>query len=248
MRANIRGHPEHSGHCKRVANIAKNIAKEMDLSEKDIKNIYYAGLLHDIGKIHFPEALLSTPSNNLNASERKHYRKHAEIGEELLMPLDSFHPISRYVRHHHERYDGSGFPDQLHGNEIPLGAAILAVAEDFEEARSGMLFNDTLTLIDARTMIKDNSKKHYHPNVVTAFLDFMEKQPNIDIENNAKKVTTAHLKAEMVLEKDLITRAGALLLTARTRLTPSNIKQLKLIERSHKEDFVLWVSDETVVV
>ena len=236
--------PEHAGHCKRVASIAQNTAKEMGLPEQDAKDIYYAGLLHDIGKIYFSEALLSTPTNRLKGDERKQYSQHAELGAELLMPLDSFHPISLYVRHHHERYNGSGFPDQLQDDAIPLGAAILAVAEDFDEARSGILFDDTLSLSEAQAMIKDNSGKHYHPRVVSTFLGILEKQPLFDIKNRTQKVTTAHLKAEMVLEKDLVTRTGALLLTARTRLTHSNIKQLKLIERSHKEVFVLWVSDE----
>ena len=234
---------EVAGHCKRVAELAKSIAVMMHLPEQDIDNIYYAGLLHDIGKIHLSSLLTGAPFNSLTPDEKKAYYEHTTLGGSLLIPLDHFHPISHLIRHHHERYNGTGFPDQLRGNEIPLEAAILAVAEDFDEACSGLLFEEALSYYEARQMIADGSGKHYHPEVVAAFLAATDKQAGIKTDHGLNKVTTDHLEPGMVLDKDLIATNGILLLTEQTKLTTAHIEKIKHIEHDLNVKLILWITE-----
>lgn len=166
---------EHAGHSKRVAKLAKAVAETLELSEQECRNIYFAGLLHDIGKIHFSRLLLGSPISALSADELVQYNEHTTLGESLLTPLDHYHSISHFIRHHHERFDGTGFPDKLSGHEIPLGAAILAVAEDFDEARSGLLFDEPISVKEASQMIMEGKSQAYNPKVVAAFLKVIEK-------------------------------------------------------------------------
>jgi putative nucleotidyltransferase with HDIG domain len=236
---------EHAGHCKRVAQLAKNTAKEMRLSTPEVRNIYYAGLLHDIGKTHFPGSLISKPLNSLSLDEREIYVRHVTHGEALLTPLDSCHPISHLVRHHHERYDGKGFPDRLERDDIPQGAAILAVAEDFDEACTGLIFNEPLSLNEARQMILDRSGSYYHPDIVHAFISALDKNGECISPHGSNRVTTEHLQPDMVLEKDLIRSDGVLLLKADTTLKAAHIKKIRQIEYDHRENLILWIVEES---
>ncbi|MBV1877316.1 MAG: response regulator [Pseudomonadales bacterium] len=238
--------PDQAGHCKRVAQLAKNIARQMSLETSAVANIYYAGLLHDIGKMNFSASMMKTPVCDLLAEEKKIYSQHSTFGEMLLVPLDQYHAISHYIRHHHERYNGTGFPDSLKAEGIPLGAAIIAVAEDFDEACSGFLFKELLSQNEAKQMIFDGRGKKYQPDVVDAFMLALEKQTEEEQQHGKNKVTTDHLLPNMVLEKDLISAEGILLLTAETTLTATHIKKIQKIEQEHQSRFVLWIDEGSI--
>ena len=119
-----------SGHSQRVAEISCEIAKDLRLSPEDISRIELAGRVHDIGKIGVRESALNKPGL-LTDEEFNHVKIHPEAGERILVPIVEDAEILRIVRHHHERYDGTGHPDGLAGEQIPLGARILAVADSF---------------------------------------------------------------------------------------------------------------------
>lgn len=120
------------GHTERVAEIAGNIAKEMGLEEKDIEYIRLGGFLHDIGKIGFPDHLFM-PHQAKNPPEIvNRIVKHPLVGAEILKDLDFLGPALEYVKSHHERPDGKGYPRRLPNEDIPLGAKIIAVADSFD--------------------------------------------------------------------------------------------------------------------
>ena len=119
-----------AGHGRRVADMARNLAHRLELSEAEIQNVMLAGLLHDIGKLGWSDELLAKPFNTLTPDQRAQVMKHPQIGQNLLMAIDRFKDAAILVRHHHECFDGSGYPDHLAGMAIPLGARILAVAND----------------------------------------------------------------------------------------------------------------------
>jgi response regulator RpfG family c-di-GMP phosphodiesterase len=231
---------DQAGHCKRVAKLARGIAIEMGLSTPEIDKLYYSGLLHDVGKIHLSTKLLGTAYSNLSAEDKAEYQQHSVLGEILLTPLDQFHHISHFIRHHHEHYNGRGFPDRLKGDRIPLGAAILSVADDFDEACSGFTFDKLVPLEESRQIIADGSGESYHPEVVSAFLLAQEKLSQQDL--CVDKISSENVTQGMRLTKDLIRPDGVLLLTSNTELTDQHIQKIQQLEGVQKMKFELWVS------
>jgi putative two-component system response regulator len=123
--------PYTSGHCERLAEMSARLGEKLGLAEEDIKALRRAGIVHDIGKVVVPDAILLKPGP-LSAEESESMRKHPVVGERICAPLRTFHKVLPIIRHHHERHDGSGYPDGLRGDEIPLTAAILQLADVFD--------------------------------------------------------------------------------------------------------------------
>jgi putative two-component system response regulator len=158
-----------SGHSRRVAQISVAIAREMGLSEAAIEKIRFAGQLHDIGKIGVREAVLNKPGR-LTDEEFEHMGYHPEIGGRILAPVIDDAEVLGIVRHHHERYDGSGYPDRLAQEAIPLGARILAVADAFDAMTSERPYRGALGLDFALEEIERCAGSQFDPKVVAAFL------------------------------------------------------------------------------
>ena len=163
------------GHSKRVTFYACEIAKRMRLSALLIHKIHLAGLLHDIGKIGVRESILNKPGK-LTPDEYRHIYDHPVVGAKILTPVLKDKDILNFIRHHHERYDGSGRPDKLLGEEIPLGARILAVADTFDAMTSDRPYRKALTVDFAIKEIKRCSGSQFDPVVVIHFLDFVEEK------------------------------------------------------------------------
>ena len=159
------------GHSRRVADNARKIANQLRISGTEMQNILLAGLVHDIGKIGLSDHLLRKPFDYLTVEERKEVIRHPDRGAELLAGLDQFHDSSNLIRWHHERFDGTGFPCGLRGAEIPIGARILAVANDYDALLNGMLINKKFTHASAVKFLISNINRRYDPLVVTAFIE-----------------------------------------------------------------------------
>ena len=164
--------PYPKGHSQAVSWLAMQIAKRMGLSQVEVEEIRQAGLLHDIGKLHVPLHILDKPGS-LTVEEYATMKSHAAMGERMLEPFQ-VKGIARIVGHHHERYDGKGYPDGLAGNKIPLGARIVAVAECFEEMVSERPYKIVRTFADVLAELRRCSGTQFDPEVVRAFLDWLE--------------------------------------------------------------------------
>lgn len=123
--------PYTSGHCERLAEASSRLGERLGLPEEDIKALRRAGIVHDIGKVVVPDAILLKPGP-LSAEETDIMRKHPVVGETICAPLRTFRLVLPIIRHHHERHDGSGYPDGLRGSEIPATAAILQLADVYD--------------------------------------------------------------------------------------------------------------------
>jgi putative two-component system response regulator len=132
------------GHCERIASLAVRIAELLGLRPDEIETIRLGAILHDVGKIGIPDRVLLKPAA-LNDEERRIVETHPEIGDKLLEPLDLLAAARPIVRNHHERWDGRGYPDQLAGTNIPLGARIVAVADSIEVMTSRQLYRQPRT-------------------------------------------------------------------------------------------------------
>lgn len=158
-----------SGHSQRVTEISVAIAGELGMSQEGIDKIRLAGLVHDIGKIGIKESVLNKQSS-LTDEESEHIKSHCQAGEHILTPIVEDEEILKAVRHHHERYDGMGYPDGLRGEQIPLGARILAVADAFDAMTSGRSYRPAMSGQAACAEIERCKGTQFAPEVADAFL------------------------------------------------------------------------------
>jgi putative two-component system response regulator len=158
-----------SGHSQRVTEISVAIAKELSLPKESIEKIRLAGLVHDIGKIGVRESVLNKPGS-LSEEEYEHVRLHSQTGEHILKPLVEDKEILKAVRHHHERYDGAGYPDGLKGERIPLLARIISVADTFDAMTSERPYRKALTEEAACAEVERCRGTQFDPEAADAFL------------------------------------------------------------------------------
>lgn len=230
------------GHSRRVADLARKLAVKLGLPAKEQQDIFVAGLLHDIGKIGFPDTLLGRPVSRMNGEEMGAYRRHPVAGESALMPLAELKDAAMIIRSHHERYDGQGYPDGLQEEAIPLGARILAVANDYDGLQIGTLTEKRMSAEEARAMLAQTRGKRYDPRVLDAFIGMMG-GPVVDIVDE-KPVTAADLRAGMVLARDFFGRDGVLLLAADYILDALLVKQIQDMDRRESGGLKLYVRTE----
>lgn len=253
------------GHGRRVADMARTVAQRMDLPETEVQTAMLAGLLHDIGKIGLPDNLLDKPFNNLSGPLRARVMTHPSIGENLLMAIDQLKESALAIRHHHECFDGSGYPDRLAGESIPQVARILAVVNDFDALQMGTLTKRRYSAAEALAFVIDQNGVRYDPAVVKAFAHWLlatqpglrgklqlppgEGWPELEVEPAEPTIPfvelrPAHLEPGMVLAKDLIHRDGYLLLVAGYTLQPTTIEHLRRIESGEGKEIILCIRQE----
>jgi putative nucleotidyltransferase with HDIG domain len=157
-----------AGHSAAVAIYARDIAQRMGLSEENQELVHLCGLVHDIGKIGLPAGLLEKPGP-LTLEERRQMEQHSEIGERILRNVDDYSEIADIVRSHHERIDGMGYPDGLHGDEIPLLARIIGVADAYDAMTSDRPYREALPSRVARMRLAQAVETQFDTTVVAAF-------------------------------------------------------------------------------
>ena len=164
--------PYTRGHSKRVAMYAAEIAKRMRLTEDEVQNVYYAGLLHDAGKISVPDAVLNKPGK-LTDEERKLIQDHTVAGGKMLKQLSSLHGIRETALYHHERFDGDGYPEGLKGETIPLYARIVGVADSYDAMSSNRVYRRHLNKDEIIEEIQKGSGTQFDPNIVPYMVDMI---------------------------------------------------------------------------
>ena len=162
-----------NGHSYRVADYAEKTARQLSMSLKQIELVKNSAILHDIGKIGISDAIINKPGY-LDAIEREEVQKHPIIGEEIIKEIDAFHEVSRVIRHHHERFDGSGYPDGLKASKIPFESSIIAVVDSYDAMTSDRSYRRALSHEDAINTIREERGKQFHPEVVDAFISIIE--------------------------------------------------------------------------
>lgn len=224
-----------AGHGRRVAENARKLAKRLALGEAEVQNIMLAGLLHDIGKLGLPDDLLG-------AEQRTQVMKHPVIGQNILLGIERFRDAALIVRHHHECYDGSGYPDRLAGIAIPQGARLLAVANDYDSLQVGTLVQRPLKPTEALDFLVENRGKRYDPAAVDAFVPMIAetlKTGPVEIP-----LRTMHLKPGMVVSRDLMHRDGYLLLATGSVLKAEIIAQLERMEQVEQYNLTVYIRQE----
>jgi putative nucleotidyltransferase with HDIG domain len=157
-----------AGHSAAVAIYARDIARRLDLPEEQRQLAHLCGLVHDIGKIGLPPGLLEKPGA-LTLEERRQMEQHSAIGEHILAKVDDYAEIAKIVRHHHERIDGMGYPDEIGGDDIPLISRIIAVADAYNAMTSNRPYRDAMPSRVARMRLAQGVEGQFDTSVVAAF-------------------------------------------------------------------------------
>jgi putative nucleotidyltransferase with HDIG domain len=164
--------PYTRGHSERVAALSRRVAEALGLAPAAVDTVGQAGLLHDIGKIGVPEAILRKPGA-LSPEEWSAMRAHPVTGAQIVAPFEFFAGAARVIRHHHERWDGSGYPDGLAGEAIPLEARVVAVADVFDALTSERPYRAALTREAACELLSAEAGRTLDEPVVAALLDVL---------------------------------------------------------------------------
>ncbi len=165
--------PYTHGHSERVVGFATLIAQGLGLQEDEKESLKYAAMLHDIGKIGVRGIVLNN-SKDLTVKEYDEIKRHPLIGEGIIQPIELLQPIRPLIRHHHEWYDGTGYPDGLSGKNIPLGARVLAVADAYDAMKSDRPYRKALSEEIAVQELRQGSGTQFEPKIVEVFLEILK--------------------------------------------------------------------------
>ncbi len=172
-----------NGHSGRVAKYAKEIARRTGYTEKEQNDIYMMGLLHDVGKIGVPDAVINKPTG-LSDEEFDLIKNHPAMGARILGTIQEMPSLSRGARWHHEKYDGSGYPDGLKGEDIPKEARIIAVADAYDAMTSHRSYRSALTQEKVRSEIVKGKGSQFDPVFADVMLDMIDEDEGYDLKED----------------------------------------------------------------
>lgn len=220
-----------SNHSKNVAALAIRTAASMSMTEQQKSDIFIAALLHDIGKIVIPDSILMKDPDALRDIERKKYEMHPVMGQATLETVGDFSEVGLYIRHHHERFDGSGFPDGLRRNDIPVGSRIIAMADAADRsannAFSNVRNNYRKAISDIESSLDGRFDRAVFDHMKPVLLDKIRIEGARNLEGEVE-TAPENLKPGMILSRDVKSGSGTLLLARGMTLNRTAIMDLQL--------------------
>lgn len=156
-------------HSLKVSNYAVLLAKQMKLTKEEIETIKLAAILHDVGKLGIKEKVL-LKNGSLNGAEYEEVKKHSGIGVEIIKPFRFFNKVVTMIKHHHEKYGGGGYPDDLKGKDIPLGSRILAIADSYDALTNKRAYRDAYSSEQAINIMKKEDGSKFDPSLLETFM------------------------------------------------------------------------------
>jgi putative nucleotidyltransferase with HDIG domain len=176
--------PYTGGHCNRVRLLAQRICEELAVAPTETANIVIGSCLHDIGKIVMPQAILRKPAR-LTPDEQVIMHAHPLQGWKMLKEIEGFFEVAEIVRHHHERYDGSGYPDQLCGNRIPIGARIVAVLDAYDAMASGRCYQKAMSKNRVLSELIKGKGNQFDPNLIDLLIPVLRRMNLLPLASGA---------------------------------------------------------------
>jgi len=219
-----------ASHSQRVATLTKMFLKGLDLSDKEYQDVVVAAYLHDIGKIGLPDKIAGKDQKECNPHEKKALYKHPILGQSCVCGITGFEEIALMIRHHHENFDGTGYPDYLIGTKIPLGSRILRICDAFDHAALRNDYPDLKTLNHAVATLHRYAGSRFDPSLVKMFdtLDIAN-QFYHDDSQGVVGLKPADLKEGMVVAMDIRTVNSVFLLPKGAKLSSGMIGRINKI-------------------
>lgn len=230
-----------TGHSQRVVSLAERLAKKAGLKSEEVDAVVSAAMLHDIGKVALPDNLINKPFASHNRQERTEFSEHPAIGQMVLLPIPELDLAGAYIRSQHENVNGSGFPDHLKLNEIPIGARILAIVVDYDELQQGLLLPREFTTEHALLYIKENRDIRYDPALVQLFIQTLEAEHH---KYKEVALTSSQLREGMILTRDLYSAGHFLLLAKGRKLDSSVIKHISRFEQTDGKPVTVYIRQD----
>lgn len=230
-----------SSHGNRIAELCELVAAEMGLDAEQRQDISFAAQLHDIGKMAMSDELLQTPFETQSDEQKEIYKQHCTNGQAILMSLGPLQSAANIIRSHHERVDGLGYPDQLKGDEIPIGAMILNVANEFDDLLSGALLGTTMDQASAIQYLTSNIGRRFDEKVVKAFIAVYQNREQVDEISKTLILTVEDLQPGMTLAEDVYLRENVLMLRSGQQLTENFIEKFKSLCQEADEAFLVKI-------
>ncbi|CAH0536175.1 HD domain-containing phosphohydrolase [Vibrio marisflavi] len=221
-------------HIERIAEISKAVAKRLKLSDSEIAYIYLAALVHQIGMVDQTRAPTTSSIDGIKIPD-----DNPKLGAEIIRQIAQFEPIVDIILHQNENYDGTGLPDHLAGDEIPIGSKILRVAKNYEFFISKNDNRFGMTPDSARSFIKDHTGKLYDPNIVKAFRYIVENEAT-ELKADAC-IGLDRLKEGDVLKQDLYLPNGKIMVTAGQEISRQMLEKLRQIEKDNDQPMIVFI-------
>ena len=220
------GSADIANHAKRVAAASRYLAAELKLSEIEIETIEIAALLHDIGKIGIPERIVKKAENLLSPEEKNIISQHPLLGEQAISSIEKLKDAALVIRHHHEKYNGTGYPDGLKAEDIPLGSRILAVVNTYDRLVTKIYMNVGNTRNRAFKTLRLQAGVELDSDIVTKFIYILKKQKSKVNARKELELKPFELKPNMILSRDLYTSRGNIVFPKGKWLEPTDIKYI----------------------
>ena len=219
----------HKGYCRCVANQAQVIAQELQLNDKEIRAIYLAAMLHNLGKHGLPPHIRFKPFSKLTLREYNDFIRYPILGSTVLSAFPSLSAVTNIILHHRERYDGRGYPHHLQGSDIPIGSRILSIVVDYNELQHGLIEPYNYHAKWAVRYMKEYSER-YDPQLLEIFMRTIDTIPEEQASLTEEVLTPDQLKPGMVLSRELISKNGFVFLIKGYKLTPEVIDKISLLD------------------
>lgn len=232
-----------TGHAQRVAEQARNLSCKIGLSEAEQQDVLFAALLHDIGKIGMSDSMLGKACSQLAPDERALMTQHPIRGEQALRHIEQMAEVAKLIRHHHEHFDGSGYPDHLAGLQIPVGSRIIAIVNDYDALQTGSLVQQPMRPTDALGYLVEYKGARYDPHLVDLFVDDMRGQLKGQVTDLPYRPVA--LRPGMQLSRDLMHEDGYKLLSKGRKLDEKMIEQLRNVEINEGKTLKIYILCES---
>lgn len=250
MLANLRL-PKEKQTNRQLIELIRVYCKSQSMDEASVRDLSMAAALYNIGKLSWSDSMMISPSDLLHSTDRERYRAYPEQSESLLMTLEPMKDAARLIRHHQERWDGTGFPDHLKGDAIPLGSRLLKLAVDFIELQRGLILERQMNSDEAILYIRKYVGRLYDPQLLEGFIHACaEFLSDVTLgDPDVKVLTTRELTEGMVLARNLNADNGMLLLNAGKILNLPLVDKLIAFEAMEGAKYSIFVKlpDEAVL-
>lgn len=213
--------PYLGGHLRRVAETGKAMADLLEIPKEDSYAVYYAGLLHDIGLMGLPENLLTSPGGVQSEEAAEIYNNHPQIAADIVNTVYDLRRVGGLIRSHHEDYNGQGFPEGLKGKDIPAGARILRIVNDYDVH----LYVDGLSVSQTMDALFSGGGQHYDPEILERFGSYIRSQGLSD-QGETREITAAELREGQFLHTDLFLKNGMILMPRGVALNGAKIAKI----------------------
>lgn len=214
-------------HSKRVSFLSTKIGEKLKLPQKELFQLQIAATLHDIGKLGIPPSLLTKDEEKLSKHEIEILKRHAVFGEQIINTVPNLELAALYVKHHHENFNGSGYPDRLAKNNIPIGSRIINIVDAYDKFLNGKNHYKSTTETDALMELRKNSSYSFDPDIISILSQCLRSNTNQNNPEVEIEIKPKDLQRGMILSRDIISINGILLFPKDKELNESHVKRLQ---------------------